>query len=83
MATDDLGVTAPVAQSQAMMLACEEFIVTNFDQGTLIVDVFDAKSKELLWHGWASGEAPDRSDPQTVDLLKRVTARILSRFPPR
>lgn len=83
MATKELGVTAPAAQSQSMMLACEESIVTNFDEGTLIVDVFDAKSRELLWHGWASGQSPDRSAAETVDLVKRVTARILSRFPPR
>lgn len=79
----ELSVTAPAAQSQSMMLACEESIVTTVDEGTLIVDVFDAKTRTLLWHGWASGDAPDRSAPGTVDLVKRVTARILSRFPPK
>jgi hypothetical protein len=33
--------------------------VQKYQQGTLVVDLADAKEKELVWRGWAKGEAGD------------------------
>jgi uncharacterized protein DUF4136 len=54
--------------------------VTEYTEGTVIVDVIDPATKELLWRG--QGASAVSSDPAkyTADLNKAVTA-ILSKFP--
>jgi len=53
--------------------------------GTLIVDVFDVESQELVWRG--SGEGRVSDDVRTPEARQaRVTeavSRVLDRFPPR
>jgi hypothetical protein len=54
--------------------------VTEYTEGTVIVDVIDAATKELLWRG--QGVSTVSSDPAkyTAELQKTVTA-ILNKFP--
>lgn len=52
--------------------------------GTLVVDVFDSSTGELIWRGWGEGalsDPPSREAQQ--EYLNGVVLRILERFPPR
>jgi hypothetical protein len=51
--------------------------------GTLVLDVFDGSTGELIWRGWAEralAELVYASDQQ--DFLNETVARILKEFPP-
>lgn len=51
-------------------------------EGTLIIDVIDAKTKELIWQGKGSGyltENPERKDAR----IKEFVSKILERYPPQ
>ena len=51
--------------------------------GTLVVDIFDGESGELIWRGWAEralGEAAYADDMQ--EFLNQTVAKILRDFPP-
>ena len=48
--------------------------------GTLIIDVFDAKTKQLVWQGIGKGTVDE--NPQTVEKnIPKTVARIMERFP--
>ncbi|HNP62963.1 MAG TPA: DUF4136 domain-containing protein [Woeseiaceae bacterium] len=53
-----------------------------YTEGTLGVDIFDGKTKQPVWHGWASKtiSTSDRQDPAT-SIAKAVTA-LFAKFPP-
>jgi len=53
--------------------------VYHYKQGTLIIDIVDRKSKELVWRGVGSG-ALNKSDPKK-NLLEAVE-KVLEKFPP-
>ena len=54
----------------------------TYTEGTLGVDIFDGKSKEPVWHGWASKSvtSADRNDPSPA--IEKAVAAIIKRFPP-
>lgn len=51
--------------------------------GTLVVDVWDARTGQLIWRGWAEGallSAPEAGDlPQFID---KAIGKIMKTFPP-
>jgi hypothetical protein len=52
--------------------------------GTLVVDIFDGTSGELIWRGWAEralAEASYQDDVQ--EFLNRIALRVLEGFPPQ
>ncbi len=55
-------------------------LVTQYTQGTVIVDVFDSKSKELLWRGQGVATVSDNQQQYVQELEQTVTA-ILEKFP--
>ena len=57
-----------------------EPMVTQYTQGTVIVDVFDPKNKELLWRGQGVAAVSDNQDQYLQDLQATVAA-ILAKFP--
>jgi len=60
--------------------AMYEPMVTQYTQGTVIVDVFDPKSKELLWRGQGVAAVSDNQE-QYVQELQTTVAAILAKFP--
>jgi len=54
--------------------------VTQYTQGTVIVDVINAKTKELLWRGSGVATVSDDEAKYEQDLWKTVTA-VLEKFP--
>ncbi len=59
-----------------------EVVHRTYTEGTLGIDIFDGKSKEPVWHGWASKSvtSADRSDPSPA--IEEAVAAIIKRFPP-
>ncbi len=59
-----------------------EVVHRTYTEGTLGVDVFDGRTKQPVWHGWASKtiSTSDRKDP-APSIEKAVTA-IFKDFPP-
>jgi hypothetical protein len=59
---------------------CEPFV---FDAGTIVIDLVDARTRRLVWRGWAEGSIDGVVDNQTW-MEKRVdeaVARIMERLP--
>ncbi len=55
--------------------------VDNYEVGTLVIDMFDSRSKKLIWRGSASDTLPDKPDKATKDLEKSVD-KMFEHFPP-
>jgi hypothetical protein len=61
-----------------------EVWVNQYTQGKLVVDIIDAKTKELVWRGIASRRVPSFKTPGERDTYIRETvAAIFQKFPPR
>jgi hypothetical protein len=55
--------------------------VQVYREGTLSLDIFDGRSRQPVWHGWARKTVTqaDESDPGPV--IARAVAKILRQFP--
>ncbi len=53
----------------------------TYTVGTLVVDLFDAKTKTLVWRGVSSGMLSDKSDKNIKD-LNRGVEKMFQHFPP-
>jgi uncharacterized protein DUF4136 len=53
----------------------------NYKVGTLVVDLFDANSKKLIWRGSSSDTLSDKSDKNIKELDKGVQ-KMFDHFPP-
>lgn len=56
--------------------------VDTYKVGTLVVDLFDAKTKKLIWRGSASDTLSDKSDKNIKNLDKGVQ-KMFDHFPPK
>lgn len=54
--------------------------VREYQQGTLVIDFIDAKTKELFWRGWAKGEVNDSVSKEKID---DTIAKILTKYRPQ
>jgi hypothetical protein len=55
--------------------------VYTYKEGTLIIDLMDKKTNNLIWRGWAVS-AVDGVNPKKVDgLIKTAVTRIFKKFP--
>ena len=55
--------------------------VYAYREGTLILDLMDRKTNNLVWRGWAVS-AIDEIDPEKMDeLIKTAVARIFRKYP--
>jgi hypothetical protein len=58
--------------------------VSTYTEGTLIVDLVEAASKELVWRGSAVGTVdPSASPEQREERLNDAVARMFANYPPR
>ena len=55
--------------------------VSEYKVGTLVTDIFDAKSKSLLWRGIASDEISDKPE-KNVKKIGKVGDKLFKNFPP-
>ncbi|HTU42541.1 MAG TPA: DUF4136 domain-containing protein [Candidatus Aquilonibacter sp.] len=56
-------------------------LVEHYEVGTLIIDIFDSRDKQLIWRGSASDTLPDKPDKAIKDLQKAVD-KMFDHFPP-
>jgi len=57
--------------------------VTQYEQGTLIIDFIDMKEKKLVWRGTGQGALSDNPSPeQKTKNVNTAVAKILAQFPP-
>jgi hypothetical protein len=55
--------------------------VQEYKVGTLVVDIFDAKSKSLVFRGTAQDEMSEKAD-KNEKKLDKATAKMFKDFPP-
>ena len=53
----------------------------DYKDGTLVVDLFDAKTKQLIWRGSAEDVLSDKAEMNETNLEKGV-AKMFKYFPP-
>ena len=54
---------------------------SQYTVGTLVVDIFDATGKNLLWRGIAQDELSDKTD-KNVKKLGKASDKLFKDFPP-
>ena len=55
--------------------------VSEFTVGTMVVDIFDAKTKSLIWRGIGVDELSDKADKNQKKIAS-ATADMFKKFPP-
>jgi hypothetical protein len=57
----------------------------QYEEGTLVLDVADAKTKQIIWRGWGQGDIEGVINDQArmEQRVRDVTRKILERFPAR
>lgn len=56
--------------------------VRTYDTGTLIVDLFDARTKQAVWRGSASSTIPDAQN-KVDERVQSGIAKMFAKFPPK
>ena len=57
-------------------------IVRDYLQGTLVLDIVDARTDELIWRGWAEDALDDNPRPEKVQMyVNEAVEKILENFP--
>lgn len=57
--------------------------VYQYDETTLVIDIMDAKKKEMVWRGTATGIVGEQPDPEKQQKnIDEVVSKMLSEFPP-
>jgi hypothetical protein len=55
----------------------------HFIEGTIVIDIVDAATGELIWRGWAVTEMDSEPGPEQVqEYINESIRRILEEFPP-
>ena len=54
---------------------------TTYTVGTLVVDIFDAKSKQLIWRGTAGDTMNDKAE-KNEKILTKAVEKLFQKFPP-
>ncbi|MFZ3334236.1 MAG: DUF4136 domain-containing protein, partial [Candidatus Acidiferrales bacterium] len=49
--------------------------------GTLIVDSYDVKAKELVWRGVAQGTLNQKNSQKNIQQLDKALARMFKKYP--
>jgi hypothetical protein len=74
-----------VAQGLAFLMgipACVGEVVLQYREGTLSLDVFDARSHRPVWHGWAKKELSDDDIERSAGRVQGAVTAVLAKFPP-
>jgi hypothetical protein len=56
--------------------------VQNYRVGTVVIDMYDARTKRLLWRGVASDTLSDKPEKNQKKLEKAVS-KMFDKFPPK
>jgi hypothetical protein len=56
--------------------------VHTYVQGTLAIDIFDRKSHQPVWHGWAQKRVTESDRKDAAGRIRTAVNKILQSFPP-
>lgn len=56
--------------------------VTTYREGTLAIDVFDAKTHRPVWHGWAKKSLSHEDIVHSTEAIRKAVDAVLAKFPP-
>ena len=54
----------------------------HYKEGTLVIDIYDVKTKQLIWRGSAEGTLSDKAS-KNEKKLETVVAKMFKDYPPR
>ncbi len=58
--------------------------VHSYQEGTIVIEIVDFKSNQLVWQGAAAGALTGLNNPEDADeVVPRAVHDILAKFPPR
>jgi hypothetical protein len=62
--------------------------VTQYKEGTLIIDFIDSKTKQLFWRGWAVGVVEDmgvvtKRPEEAEEKINKAVEKIFETYPPQ
>lgn len=58
--------------------------VSNYEEGTLVIDIVHWEKKELAWRGMGTSILEDIDDPDKVTEYVNIwVGKILAKFPPK
>jgi hypothetical protein len=59
--------------------------VMEYEAGTLVLDIIDARSNRLIWRGWAQNSVEDALDDpdRMARLIDEAVTRMMRRLPPK
>jgi hypothetical protein len=57
--------------------------VRQYREGTLAVDVFDGRTHQPVWTGWARKELSQADREHSAEPIRTAAAAVLERFPPQ
>ena len=61
-----------------------EVMVTEYKQGTLVLDIVRASSRQLIWRGMASDDVyADDTPTDKQENIRKAVMQMLSQFPPQ
>ena len=55
----------------------------SYKSNTIVIDLVDAKSKELMWRGWSAGVVDAPNNDKTENSIRDVVKKIMAEYPPR
>lgn len=57
--------------------------VYNYEEGTLIIDLIDAKTHQLVWRGTATDVLEENPSPERIEKkINSVVEQMLAKYPP-
>ena len=57
--------------------------VSQYTEGTLVIDIVDMREKEMAWRGLATGTVDESSNPERSQVrINQTVSKILANFPP-
>ncbi len=60
--------------------ASTTYTESDYLQGTLVMDVFDVKSKELVWQGMVTGTVKEKPEKREKSIPKTIS-KLMKKFP--
>jgi hypothetical protein len=55
----------------------------TYKEGTIVIEISDFKTNQLIWHGAAEGALTGLDNPEDADeVVAKAVRRLLERFPP-
>ena len=59
------------------------YYLEEYLSGTLVLDIYDGRTNELIWRGWAVDALDDNPKPEDIRMyVEAAVEEILERFPP-